>query len=226
MAFVSVFKIAPTEGKVLGISTTVSADYHPQNINMETKTSFDQDEVTEYKDIPYKTQYEDDEDLEYGKEEVLQEGKFGVRTLSYLVTYWQGAELYRDLVSEEMQDPVPEIIAKGKKIVWREINTDDYGELKYWYKLEVKATKYDGNCVGCRGLTYSGTPVKKGVCAVDPKVIPLGTNFYVEGYGICRSEDIGGGIKGNMVDLGYEDVMKADWYTRYTNVYLLTNAPK
>jgi len=53
----------------------------------------------------------------------------------------------------------------------------------------------------------------------------LGTNFYVEGYGLCRSEDIGGAIKGNKVDLGFEDVRNGFWSARYTDVYLLTNSP-
>ena len=229
LAFVNLFQVIPIEereGEVLGISTTVSADYAPSNTELITKTSFDQKEETEYETIPFPTQYEDDKELEYGKEKVLQVGDTGLRTLKYLITYWQGEELYRNIISTQIEKPVLEIIAEGKKIIWRELDTDDYGELKYWYKLKVWATKYDGNCVGCRGLTYSGTPVRKGVCAVDPRVIPLGTNFYVEGYGMCRSEDIGGGIKGDMVDLGYENVMEGSWRTGYTNVYLLTSAPE
>jgi 3D (Asp-Asp-Asp) domain-containing protein len=93
----------------------------------------------------------------------------------------------------------------------------------------VFATKYDGDCYGCSGRTYSGTSVAQGVCATDPKVIALGTNFYVEdvpGYGACRAEDIGGAIKGNRIDLGYENAENHLWGAGYTDVYLLTNAPE
>ena len=37
--------------------------------------------------------------------------------------------------------------------------------------------------------------------AVDPRVIPLGTKIYVEGYGVAIAGDTGGAIKGNIVDL-------------------------
>ena len=103
--------------------------------------------------------------------------------------------------------------------------TGDVGGIWYWHKLRVWATKYDANCEGCLGRTYSGTEVKKGVCATDPNVIPLGTNFYVDRYGLCRAEDIGGAIKGNDVDLGFVDASKAAWGAEYTDVYLISNSP-
>ena len=52
-----------------------------------------------------------------------------------------------------------------------------------------------------RGITASGEKVKRGYAAVDPSVIPLGTEFYTEEYGILRVEDTGGRIKGNRIDI-------------------------
>lgn len=37
--------------------------------------------------------------------------------------------------------------------------------------------------------------------AVDPKVIPLGTKVWVEGYGYAVAGDTGGAIKGNKIDV-------------------------
>lgn len=39
------------------------------------------------------------------------------------------------------------------------------------------------------------------VIAVDPKVIPLGSDVWVEGYGYAVAGDTGGAIKGNIIDL-------------------------
>lgn len=50
-------------------------------------------------------------------------------------------------------------------------------------------------------ITASGTPLVRGTCAVDPKVIPLGTKLHVEGYGYCTALDTGGAIKGNKIDV-------------------------
>lgn len=214
-----------SEPAVLGVATVENTPILETTVSLKINSSFDHKEVQEEESIPYSTKYEDDPNREYGLEEVIQKGVNGIRTYFYLVSFWHNEEISKDLMATTVVAPVEEIISVGKKIIWREIDTE-YGELKYWRKLKVFATKYDGNCAGCRGLTYSGTLVRKGVCAVDPKVISLGTNFYVEGYGMCRSEDIGGLIKGNRIDLGYEDVMQGSWRTGYTTVYLLTSAPE
>ena len=43
----------------------------------------------------------------------------------------------------------------------------------------------------------------QGVVAVDPSVIPLGTKLYIPGYGNGVAADVGGGIKGDIIDLWY-----------------------
>lgn len=53
------------------------------------------------------------------------------------------------------------------------------------------------------GQTATGMKPQVGVIAVDPKVIPLGTKLYVEGYGNCIAGDTGGAIKGRRLDLFY-----------------------
>ncbi len=52
-----------------------------------------------------------------------------------------------------------------------------------------------------RGITASGKKVIRGHVAVDPSVIPLGTEFYTEEHGILKAEDTGGRIKGNRIDI-------------------------
>ncbi|MHA6250594.1 3D domain-containing protein [Oceanobacillus sp. CAU 1775] len=71
--------------------------------------------------------------------------------------------------------------------------------------FSVTATAYTAECEGCSGITYTGVNLNKNrnakVIAVDPNVIPLGSEVYVEGYGYAIAADIGSAIKGNKIDL-------------------------
>ena len=71
--------------------------------------------------------------------------------------------------------------------------------------FSVTATAYTAECDGCSGITYTGVDLNKNrnakVIAVDPNVIPLGSEVYVEGYGYAIAADIGSAIKGNKIDL-------------------------
>ena len=51
------------------------------------------------------------------------------------------------------------------------------------------------------GQTATGRKPRVGIVAVDPKVIPLGTRLYVEGYGPAIAGDTGGAIEGHRIDL-------------------------
>lgn len=204
-------------------ATTKQADYVVAKPILKTETKFGTKNIQTVTEIPYKKEIIRDNELEYGKEVVEQKGNNGKIIKRFQITYWDGEEVQRELLETEKTPPTNEIVRRGTKIVWRLYNTPEQGRINYWAKLEnVWATSYDGNCVGCRGLTYSGTKVKKGVCAVDPKVIPLGTNMYIPGYGLCRAEDIGGAIEGYKIDLGFENVTQGFWSAKYTDVYLLT----
>lgn len=65
-------------------------------------------------------------------------------------------------------------------------------------------TAYCG-CTACcgktDGITSTGTKTKAGrTVAVDPKVIPYGTELVINGHKYV-AEDCGGGIKGNHIDI-------------------------
>lgn len=64
------------------------------------------------------------------------------------------------------------------------------------YRLRVDAVAYH-----LPGRTALGIPVRKGVVAVDPKLIPLGTKLFVPGYGQGVAADVGTAIKGRIIDL-------------------------
>jgi 3D (Asp-Asp-Asp) domain-containing protein len=62
--------------------------------------------------------------------------------------------------------------------------------------LAVSSTAYS-----LPGHTASGLPVGPGICATDPRVIPLGTRFDVPGYGPCVAADTGSAVVGATIDL-------------------------
>lgn len=71
------------------------------------------------------------------------------------------------------------------------------------YTLQAEVTAYTSDPAenGGWNVTALGTPLVYGTCAVDPNVIPLGSQIHVEGYGSCLAADTGGAIKGNRIDV-------------------------
>jgi hypothetical protein len=68
-----------------------------------------------------------------------------------------------------------------------------------------------------QGYTATGTYVHPGTCAVDPRIIPLGSYVTIAGLGICHAEDTGGAIVGYRIDVWVPTVAQAyaitGWYT-------------
>ena len=79
------------------------------------------------------------------------------------------------------------------------------------YKLKVDAVAYH-----LPGKTASGVPVRKGVVAVDPRLIPLGTRLHIPGYGPGLAADVGTAIKGRIIDLWFPSTAQARKWGRRT----------
>lgn len=81
------------------------------------------------------------------------------------------------------------------------------GELKSLGRFKI--TFYCGGacCNGkWAGKTCTGNPMIEGrTIAVDKNVIPLGTSVYIEGFGWYVAEDVGGGVRGNHIDIYLAD---------------------
>ncbi len=72
-----------------------------------------------------------------------------------------------------------------------------------------------------RGITKGGVPAGPGKIAVDPKVIPLGTRVYVQGYGSAVACDTGRLIKGRRIDVWLPSRKAAlNWGRRRVTVYV------
>lgn len=206
---------------ILGESTPSPSESLPINQPVETQSSFTEKLEEEIEILPKKTVYQDDPETEAGEEKVLEEGEDGKRVKIIKITYYKDGDEYdRKIVSTETTQPKDKKILRGTKIVWRSLETSD-GEIKYWKKLRVYATHYDSRCPGCNEWTAIGLRAGKGVIAVDPKVIPLRSKVYIPGYGVAVAGDTGGAIKGNIIDLGFDDARTSGWTARFVDIYLL-----
>ena len=88
----------------------------------------------------------------------------------------------------------------------------------------VRSTAYtsDPRENGGWNVTAIGTKIRRGVIAVDPRVIPLRTRVYVEGYGFATAEDTGGAIKGNKIDVVMDTKAQSrNWGVRNVKIYIL-----
>lgn len=87
----------------------------------------------------------------------------------------------------------------------------------------MEATAYLPSDGGGSGITASGMYAQRGVVAVDPNVIPLGTRLYIPGYGEAIAADTGGAIRGARIDLCMESYNEAMQFgRRNVEVYVLS----
>lgn len=70
--------------------------------------------------------------------------------------------------------------------------------------LQVRVVGYN---LGSGSRTATGTTPRFGTVAVDPQVIPLGSRLTIEGFEgtVFVAEDTGGTIRGNIVDIWFDD---------------------
>lgn len=167
----------------------------------------------------YEVVWKNDSSMTIGDTAVTQQGKKGLEEKVWIVTYTDGAETDRKLISQETKEKARnKIISAGTKIAFGKPEG-----LKYERKYEnVRAVSYffSGNPHGAYGL-----PCEYGTVAVDRDLIPLGSLLYIEGYGYAIANDVGSAIKGKTVDLYMETYDQCVmWGSRRTTVYVIEDA--
>jgi 3D (Asp-Asp-Asp) domain-containing protein len=142
-----------------------------------------------------------------------QGGSPGSLNRVYRVTLKNGKPIGKSLLKEERREPEPTMFLMGKSGF-----TASRGSYVRHKVLTMSATAYDPSPAtigpGATGRTRTGRIAEYGVVAVDPRVIPLNTIVYVEGYGFALACDTGGAIKGNRIDLCYDSRSVANNYGR------------
>jgi 3D (Asp-Asp-Asp) domain-containing protein len=117
-------------------------------------------------------------------------------------------ETARDaLISEQDKNSLLQAELDATKITISDLKSNEY-ELVYIgdYKLTHYCTEKRSHICGTgAGITVTGTQVTAGrTIAVDPSVIPYGTEVYIEGYGWRVAEDCGGAVSGKHIDIAVE----------------------
>lgn len=187
---------------------------------IKTESKFTEKLVENGQVIKRKTVYKDDPEVEAGTDTVLEEGADGKKVTITKITFYEGKEYSKEAVRTEITEAKDKIISRGTKIVWKTLQAPE-GEIKYWKRMRVYATHYDQHCPGCNEWTATGARAIKGVVAVDPKVIKMGTKMYVPGYGLGVAADTGGAIKGNIIDLCFDNAKTAGWKAHFIDIYLI-----
>jgi 3D (Asp-Asp-Asp) domain-containing protein len=190
-------------------------------------------ELRESRPIEYETVLKSDAQVKYGAKRLLREGQKGEKEITTRVIYEDGKEVSRKIIREIVKkEPVQKVVAIG---TLANSTLSRGGSTNYARHIKMRATAYtaDYQSTGKRpgdpafGITASGTVAKRSIgnyssIAVDPRVIPLGTRLYVEGYGYAIAEDTGGAIKGNRVDLFFNSGSEAiNWGVKWVNVYVI-----
>jgi 3D (Asp-Asp-Asp) domain-containing protein len=178
----------------------------------------------EREDVVHKTVFKPDDTLT-GTETRRVQGHDGVRVTEYKIVIEDGVETERAFVGESYDpDPVDTVIYYSASAI---NSTGTAEDLQVSQTLNMYATWYNAASSGkpatheAYGITRSGAPLTKGIVAVDPNVIPLGTRLFIPGYGFAVAGDTGGGIIGDMIDLGFPDGVAVDWRTGWVDVYIL-----
>ena len=165
-------------------------------------------------DIPYQSVIQS-ADYPVGlPDRVISRGSNGLQEQTVRLTLEDGKEVDREILGQRVvKAPANQVISRGAQT-----SVSRGGEtIQFKQAYVMKATAY---CIP-GGTTKTGAAVRWGIVAVDPRVISLGKNVYVEGYGKARALDTGGAIKGNRIDLYMNSQAAASsWGVRNVMVYV------
>ncbi len=185
------------------------------------------DEIERHNEIlPYETIYIEVDHLDPFEEEIITYGLEGTKEVIITKSMF-GLDVTQEKVEEIILiEPITEVINIGAE---NKVATEN-GYVPYSKVLTMEATAYTAGFESTGknpgdpgyGITASGMVAQRGVVAVDPSFIPLGTTLYVEGYGTAIAADTGGAINNNKIDLFYESVSDAlQFGRRNVTVYIL-----
>ena len=183
--------------------------------------------ITQQNEIPFRQIRRLNYNLAPNETKTAKTGVKGLKEDAYQVKYVNGQEVERELTSSKvLKNAVNEVIEYSGSV-----GVTSRGGMRYKNVITVSATAYHAGFNSRNGQparTAAGMSLKRGIVAVDPRVIPLGTRLYIEDpsgrwtYGYAVAGDTGGAIKGNRIDICLDTYAEAVQFGRRTlNVYIL-----
>jgi resuscitation-promoting factor RpfB len=190
----------------------------------------EEDFIVGQSELSYKQITRHDATLPLDTRHVVQQGTTGIIEDRVHVRREDGVEVSRSAAERVIvQEARDEIVAIGTQPTLKTLNTPS-GAIQYWRVLKMRAASYKPSSTGKSaddplfGITATGAKLKKGIVAVDPHMIPLGTLLYIPSYGMATAADTGGAVQGLVIDLGYGDDDYQEW-SGTVDVYLLPPIP-
>ncbi|MBX3112137.1 MAG: SH3 domain-containing protein [Fimbriimonadaceae bacterium] len=175
------------------------------------------------KKIPFKVRYVPDRNVGAGRivpATDAKEGRDGEETTTVTKEYVDGKVVATNTLVEVTTKPVDLVFKVGME----GHNAVSRGSYTRGKVLDVVATAYMPNegRMNPGSSTATGRRAEFGIVAVDPRVIPLNSILFVEGYGLAIAADTGGAIKGNRIDvcLSSRAEMRA-WGRKKVRVHVL-----
>lgn len=199
------------------VSPPLTAHINEETLIKITRVAFGT--TTSDSEIPFKTIRRSDPTMDTGKTRLARPGVNGILRRTYKLTYENGnVTSKQEIKKETVKEPVDAILYIGTRIIPKVVHASSGRYLQYTAVKTMLATAYTPG----DGVTATGVQAKKGVVAVDPRVIPLGTRVYIPGYGEAIAADTGGAIKGLRIDLCFATHREAINFGRKpVKVYIL-----
>jgi 3D (Asp-Asp-Asp) domain-containing protein len=107
-------------------------------------------------------------------------------------------------------------VQKNNTPIERTVENKDYYIITAYCPCQKCCGKTDG-------ITASGEKAVQGVTIATDKSIPFGTKIYIDGVGERIVQDRGGAIKGNRIDLYFNDHQSALEFGRQTKEVTILN---
>ena len=154
---------------------------------------------------------------------VVQEGKDGLKEVTYKVKYQNDVEIEKTLISEVVvQEPVNKIVQVQKKATSRGSTlprTTSTASTSGGTVYKITAYCPCAKCCGkTNGKTASGTTATAGRTVAASSKFAFGTKLNIGGH-VYTVEDRGGAISGNKIDIFVNSHAEAlAWGVRYLNV--------